>query len=80
MNTEPEIIAIELALSSAIEDDLNVTYDEGDYTVLNYLVVAEVLDAEGKQTICWTSTDGIPEYRVWGMLHWLKDRLGAHFV
>lgn len=73
MRSDPELQAAEIAMNSAIEQDLKYTYDE-DVKVLSYLVVSEVMLEDGTVTTRWSYTADVPDYRRWGMLEWLRRR------
>lgn len=72
-----EIARVEQAMNTALADDLELTYGK-KVTILSYLIAAEVMDEEGTVTVMWTATDGVPSYRLWGLLEWLRRRFAHH--
>lgn len=71
MTRDTELERVENAMNAAIEDDLLVGSDKS-VKVLSYLVVAEVMDDDGEVGTMWSYTAGVPDYRRFGMLDWLR--------
>lgn len=80
-DTQKRIEENETRLRAAIADDLewHLPGDEGNVVVIEYVVVARVLDAHGIRRTQYTKSQGADDADVLGWLDWMrtlvKDRL-----